>query len=199
MTSPSQHTRSVGILAFDEMEILDYAGPYEVFGVADHLDEASPFDVYAIGVAPGVITARGGFAVVPQTTIAQASPPDILIIPGGPGSRPLVRDREVISWIRSSAERSELVLSVCTGALVLAAAGLLDGLRATTHHEAFDELAAISPTTQAVCDQRFVQSSAQVWTSGGISAGIDLSLRVVHLLTGTSTHDKVVTEMEWGW
>ncbi|KRF34511.1 thiamine biosynthesis protein ThiJ [Nocardioides sp. Soil805] len=186
-------------MAFDSMEVLDYAGPYEVFNVANEVDPTSPFEVSAIGVRAGALTGRGGFTVLPSATIAEATAPDILIVPGGSGTRPLLHEPNVIDWIRSCAEHSELVLSVCTGALVLAAAGMLDGCSATTHHGAFDELLATSPTTRVVRDQRFVQCSERVWTSGGISAGIDLSLHIVGLLSGARVRDLVVAEMEWGW
>ena len=91
------------------------------------------------------------------------------------------------------------MLSVCTGALVLAAAGLLEGRQATTHHGAFDELVALSPSTTVVEGRRFVQSSDRIWTSAGVSAGIDLSLHVVGLLLGEDVRNEVVEEMEWGW
>jgi len=191
--------RTVGILAFDQMEVLDYAGPYEVFNVAGEMAPDTEFAVTSIGVSPGPVTGRGGFTVVPQTSIGEASTPEVLIVPGGAGTRALLRDLTVLDWVRNAASSADLTVSVCTGALVLAAAGLLDGRPATTHHGAFDELAAISPSIQIVPGERFVQSAERVWTSGGISAGIDVSLHLVGLLAGHSTRDLVVAEMEWGW
>ena len=191
--------RTVGIVAFDGMEVLDYAGPYEVFNVAGECMTDRGLEVRAIGCTEGPVTGRGGFAVLPHATIADSSPPDILVIPGGAGTRPLVLESEVVDWVRSAAQESELVLSVCTGALVLAAAGLLEGRQATTHHGAFDELVALSPSTTVVEGRRFVQSSDRIWTSAGVSAGIDLSLHVVGLLLGEDVRNEVVEEMEWGW
>lgn len=199
MTRPRTGPCTVGILAFDAMEVLDYAGPYEVFNVAGQAGAAARFEMRAIGTHPGPVTARGGFVVLPPETIDEAAAPDVLVVPGGAGTRPLLHDRDVIDWVRAAAEKAELVLSVCTGALVLAAAGLLDRRRATTHHAAFDELAALSPSTKIDRGSRFVRSSDQVWTSGGISAGIDLSLHVVGLLCGEDVRDEVVEEMEWRW
>ncbi|MFD2414912.1 DJ-1/PfpI family protein [Amycolatopsis pigmentata] len=199
MTSHDQSARSVGILAFDSMEILDYAGPYDVFNVANTISGKPTFSVHAIGVKPGPIVGRGDFAVLPPTTITECTPPDILIVPGGPGTGPLVKDTEVIDWVRSAAENAELVVSVCTGALVLAAAGLLENRPATTHHWAFEELQSLTPSTTIIRDQRFVQSSEKIWTSAGISAGIDLALHLVDQLTGTPVHDKVIAMLEWGW
>ena len=199
MSDVSQPTRSVGILAFDAMEVLDYAGPYEVFNVAGEITIPAAFDVAAIGVHPGPITGRGGFTVLPPATVIECEPPDILIVPGGPGSRPIARDMQVVEWIRNAADGTEVVVSVCTGALILAAASLLDGRRATTHHDAFDELRTMSPSTEIIRDSRFVESAGGLWTSGGISAGIDISLHLVGLLAGAETRDRVIAEMEWGW
>lgn len=199
MSEQTQRSRTVGILAFDEMEVLDYAGPYEVFNVAGEVDSLTRFEVAAIGLSPGPVTGRGGFTVMPATTILETMAPEILIVPGGVGSRSAARDPELLYWLRNTAVSAELVVSVCTGALILAAAGLLEGCRATTHHQAFEELAMISPSTEILQDCRYVQSSERVWTSGGVSAGIDISLHIVGLLAGTDTRDLVIDEMEWGW
>lgn len=184
--------RTVGILAFDDMEVLDYAGPYEVFNVAGE-------QVRSIGVEAGPVAGRGGFTVQPDATIADRMSLDVLVVPGGVGTRRLVHDRSVIDWVSGAAKEADLVLSVCTGALVLAAAGLLDGREATTHHGAFGELATISPSTTVVRGRRFVQASERLWTSAGVSAGIDLSLHIVSLLRGADARDRVVEEMEWRW
>ena len=192
MTRPS--TRTVAILAFDDMEVLDYAGPYEVFNVAGEL--TGDFTVQAVGVTERP-RGRGGFAVLPAYGLDDAPHADILVVPGGAGTRPLTCDARVLEFVRSSP--AELLLTVCTGALVAGAAGLLKDLRATTHHDAFEELAAISPSTTVVRDTRFVRSSDRVRTSGGISAGIDLALAVVEELAGGDVRARVETEMEWGW
>jgi transcriptional regulator GlxA family with amidase domain len=186
--------RTVAILAFDDMEVLDYAGPYEVFNVAGELTGA--FEVVSVGVTAQP-RGRGGFAVVPTYTIEEAVAHDVLIVPGGAGTRPLTTDAAVLDLVRAS--QAELLVSVCTGALVLGATGLLDGLEATTHHDAYDELAALSPTTTVVRDVRYVRSSDRIRTSGGISAGIDLSLALVEELAGSQARGAVETEMEWGW
>ena len=192
-------TRTVLILAFAEMEVLDYAGPYEVFNVAGELTDPKTFQVRSVGVKPGRVVARGGFTVVPDHSLADAPPADLLIIPGGAGSRRLLDNAELLDWVRTRATATELIASVCTGALLLAAAGLLEDCAATTHHGAFDELARLSPSTAIVSDQRYVHSAPGLWTSGGISAGIDLSLALVEELAGAGARDVVVAEMEWGW
>lgn len=191
-------TLSVQILAFDDMEVLDYAGPYEVFNVAGELTDPRAFRVSSIGVTSAPV-GRGGFAVVPDHLLGNAPLGDILIVPGGAGTRRLVRDERVLSWLRERSERVRMLLTVCTGSLVAAAAGLLDGLDVTTHHGAFDELAALAPTATVLRGRRFVRSSDRVRTSGGISAGIDLSLAVVEELAGAGARAATEAEMEWMW
>ncbi|MFC7496927.1 MULTISPECIES: DJ-1/PfpI family protein [unclassified Nocardioides] len=191
--------RTVAILAFDDMEVLDFAGPYEVFNVAGELGEGEPFSVFSVGVGEGAVTGRGGFTVLPTYSIADAPIPDLVVVPGGAGSRTLMKDEQALSWVRERAAEAELLMSVCTGALVLGAAGLLAGRPATTHHDAYDELAAVSPTTKVIRGQRFVRSSENILTSGGVSAGVDLALHVVQLLAGRETRDRAVAEMEWMW
>lgn len=190
-------TRQVHILAFDGMEVLDYAGPYEVFTVAGELG-GEAFAVASVGVSASP-TGRGGFSVVPTFELDNAPSTDIVVIPGGRGTRPLVRDERLLTWVRDRTSAAELVLTVCTGALIAGAAGLLDGLPSTTHHGAYDELAAVAPETSVQRGPRFVRSSARIRTSAGVSAGVDLALATVAELAGPALRDAVATEMEWGW
>lgn len=191
--------RTVAILAFDDMEVLDFAGPYEVFNVAGELGEGHPFRVFSVGLTGAPAVGRGGFTVLPTYALVDAPPSDLLVVPGGAGTRRLTRDERLLGWVRDRAAEVELLLSVCTGALVLGAAGLLERRAATTHHDAYDELAAVSPTTNVVRGQRFVRSSDTVLTSAGVSAGVDLALHAVQLLAGQETRDRTVAEMEWMW
>lgn len=192
-------TRTVAILAFDDMEVLDYAGPYEVFNVAGELGDGRPFEVFSVGLDEGPAVGRGGFAVQPTYALDGAPPSDLLVVPGGAGVRRLLEDERLLAWLRERAAEVEVLVSVCTGALLLGAAGLLRDRAATTHHDAFEELATISPTTQVVRGQRFVRSDERVLTAAGVSAGIDAALHVVGRLTDQRTHDVTVAEMEWGW
>jgi transcriptional regulator GlxA family with amidase domain len=191
--------RTVAILAFDDMEVLDFAGPYEVFNVAGELGEGNPFSVFSVGLTGAPAVGRGGFTVQPTYSLEDAPPSDVLVIPGGAGTRPLLKDERLLAWLRERAAEVELLLSVCTGALLLGAAGLLERKSATTHHDAFDELALLSPTTQVVRGQRFVRSGERIVTSAGVSAGVDASLYVVQELAGQETRDRTVSEMEWNW
>lgn len=190
--------RSVQILAFDDMEVLDYAGPYEVFNVAGELSEPSAFLVTSVGVTPTPV-GRGGFKVVPDYTLDDAPASDVLVVPGGRGTRVLQQDEAVLTWLRGRAADVSLFLTVCSGALVAGSAGLLAGLEATTHHDAFGELAEASPTTGILSGPRFVRSSDSIRTSAGVSAGIDLALAVVEELAGADLRASVEAEMEWMW
>jgi transcriptional regulator GlxA family with amidase domain len=195
MTNP----RNVAILVFDDVEVLDFSGPYEVFNVASESADPSPFYVYSVGITDKPVFARGKFTVTPRYSIVECPQTDILVIPGGYGTRALIKHEGVISWIKNQAAKVELLLSVCTGALLLAKAGLLENCPATTHHSAFDHLHQLSPTTSIVGGKRFVQASPSIITPGGISAGIDLALHVVERLAGAEVHAAVLEEMEYNW
>ena len=189
--------RIVAVLAFDGMEVLDYAGPYEVFNVAGELSGGG-FDVVSVGVTPRPV-GRGGFAVIPDFTLGDAPGSDVLVVPGGQGTRALLHDSGLTEWLRARAETAELLLSVCTGALLLGSAGLLVDRDATTHHDAYDELVSLSPRTSVQRGRRVVSSTDRIHTSAGISAGIDASLGVVEKLAGAELRQRVADEMEWMW
>ena len=191
------HLRNVAILVFDDVEILDFAGPYEVFNVASQTTTPPAFFVYNVGISHRPAIGRGRFIVTPAYTIDDCPQPDVLIIPGGYGTRPLLKHEKLLAWLHVQSTKAEWLLSVCTGALLLAKAGLLKNSEATTHHTAFQELKDLSPTTSIVEDRRFVQTSSRIMTSGGISAGIDLSLHMVEKLVDLETRVAVVSEMEY--
>lgn len=170
--------KNVAILLFDEIEVLDFAGPFEVFAATNELHGNEVFNVVTVALKPGTIRARNGLKVIPEYTVDNCPPPHVLIIPGGAGTRPLLNQPLLLEWIRLRARTAEVVMSVCTGALVLAKAGLLDGLRVTTHHQNLAELAALAPTATIDASARF-HDHGKILTSGGISAGIDCSLYVV--------------------
>ena len=189
-------TKKVAIFIFDDAEVLDFAGPFEVFSVTSELNNYEPFEVYTVAEKSAAISARNGLSVNPDYTILNCPQPDILIVPGGIGTRILMNHQPVIDWIKSCAEIAELVLSVCTGSLLLAKAGLLEGLEATTHHQVFDLLIEIAPNTTVVKDRRFVDNG-KIITSGGISAGIDMSLYVVGRLLGKEKAEQTAEHMEY--
>ncbi len=191
-------TYRVGILLFDEVEVLDFAGPFEVFSTASRIVERSgaprPFEVFTVAAEPSV-RARGGLVVVPTHRIGQEPPIDVLVIPGGVVSAAL-RHPPTIDWIAERARSAGLVTSVCTGAFLLAEAGLLDDRPATTHWEDRDDLAAAYPRVTVRRDVPFVDDG-DVVTSAGISAGIEMSLHVVGRLLGADWARRTARQMEY--
>jgi transcriptional regulator GlxA family with amidase domain len=190
-------TRTVAILAFDDMEVLDFAGPYEVFNVAGELGEGRPFEVVTVGLTGEPAVGRGGFTVLPDHRLADCPPVDVLVVPGGAGTRALVDHEELLTFLRERYAAVELLMSVCTGSMLLARAGLLAERPATTHHTTYDELAALDPTVVVERGPRFAHRAERLWTSAGVSAGIDLALEVVERLAGPAAREVTVTEMEW--
>jgi transcriptional regulator GlxA family with amidase domain len=196
-------TRIVGIYVYDNVEVLDFAGPYEVFTcaarVAGKLAPAAeaPFAVRTIAASRAPLRARAGLAVHPEASFAEVGPVDVLIIPGGVVTAELARP-EVIAWIAAMAPQCELVASVCTGALLLAEAGLLDGQDATTHWEDLDELRQGWPQVRVQAGRRWVDNG-RIVTSGGISAGIDMSLHLVERLAGRALAERTARQMEYDW
>ena len=195
--------RTVGILIFDGVEVLDFTGPFEVFsrtrltpGAASRRSDATaPFEVLTIAPSHDPVTAVGGLVVVPGHSLASAPPIDLLVVPGGWGTRPLLGNADVIGWIRHAAARAEHVIGVCTGALLLAEAGLLEGRRATTHWAALDELAALGRGVLVVRDRRIVDDG--VVTSAGISSGMDMAFYMVEALHGREVADETAHYMEY--
>ena len=196
--SAASRKRKVAILIFDDVEVLDFCGPFEVFSVTGVLEPPPPFTVYTVAEARHPVTARNGLSVNPRHTLEDCPAPDILLIPGGLGTRREMHNRALTDWIARRAEKAELVLSVCTGALLLAQAGLLDGLEATTHHGAMDLLRETAPRTRISPEKRFIDNG-QVIVSAGISAGIDMSLYVVARLLGENEALKTARYMEYDW
>lgn len=184
------------IVIFDEVEVLDFAGPFEVFSVTGRRQKLEPFDVYTVAERQAPVAARNGLSINPRYAFADCPPPDILVVPGGYGTRREMKNPVMLEWITSVAPSCELVLSVCTGALVLGAAGLLDGRDATTHFMAFDELRLVAPNAQVREDQRIVDNG-NVILSAGVSAGIDMSLHVVARLLGADVARETARYMEY--
>jgi transcriptional regulator GlxA family with amidase domain len=187
---------SRAILLFDDMEVLDFCGPFEVFSVANRFTDPPAFDVLTVAEKAGPILTRGGLSVNPHYQITDCPRPDLLLVPGGQGTRKEMHNPAPIAWIKRVSEKVELVLSVCTGALLLAKAGLLDGREATTHHGAIDLLRQTAPKATVHADRRFVDNG-RVICSAGIAAGIDMSLHVVGRLLGREIAEKTAEQMEY--
>lgn len=190
-------TRNVAILIFDEVEVLDFCGPFEVFGVAGRHDSPKPFNVYTVAEKSPVI-ARNGLSVNPTYMLDNCLQPDILLVPGGYGTRREINNPHMINWIQAQFPKVELMLSVCTGALLLGKANLLDGLSATTHFGAEDELRAVAPKTTICMSERYVDNG-KVITSAGISAGIDMALYTVGRLLGAYAAAETARHMQYDY
>jgi len=190
--------RRVCIVIFDEVEVLDFCGPFEVFSVTGGRQGRTPFEVCTVSQDGERITTRGGLSVNPAYSFENCPRPDILLMPGGMGTRREINNPGMLNWLRSNAESAELILSVCSGALVLGKAGLLNGLSATTHHGALDELRAINPGIAVDGRKRFIDNG-RVIVSAGISAGIDMSLHVVARLLCKEQAQETARYMEYEW
>jgi transcriptional regulator GlxA family with amidase domain len=189
--------KNVAILIFDDVEVLDFTGPFEVFAKTDEICGYDTFHTFTFAESPGSVRARNGLKVVPDFTLENCPPPHVLVVPGGQGTRPLLNKPALLEWIRTKARTAELVMSVCTGALVLAKAGLLDRLRITTHHLALDLLRELAPAATVDPSQRF-HDNGKIITAAGISAGLDSSLHVVARLLGPAAAEATARQMEYG-
>jgi transcriptional regulator GlxA family with amidase domain len=188
--------RNVAILIFDEVEVLDFCGPFEVFSVTQH-SEGKPFNVYTVA-EKSPISARNNLSVNPTYLLDNCPTPDILLVPGGWGTRKEMNNPIIVDWVKNQFTQLELMLSVCTGSLILGKAGLLDGLSATTHHGAFNTLREAAPNTQVCEGERYVDNG-KIVTSGGISAGIDMAFHIVSRLLGEETAVNTAKYMEFDW
>lgn len=181
--------RKVAILVYPGVELLDFAGPGEVFAAVRQTD------VYTVAENKEPLTSMGFLTVTPEYTIADCPPPDIVVVPGGnvpSGSRVLQE------WLKRCSSSSELIVSVCNGAALLANAGLLEGLEVTTHHSALEQVALIEPSAKVYTNRRFVDNG-KIITTAGISAGIDGSLYVVERLYGKEVALRTARYMEYDW
>ena len=194
----SDKQRNVAIFIFDDVEVLDFAGPFEVFNVTSEVIDPAPFNTYTVALTEDPIKARGKLSINPHYSIDNCPAPDIILLPGGDGRRHLMKNERVLGWIAKHVDNLENLLSVCTGAFYIAHAGLLNGLSATTHHAAFPEFKETFPDVTLIEDRRYVENG-KIITAGGISAGIDMSLYVVEQLLGNEKLALTLQEMEWQW
>jgi transcriptional regulator GlxA family with amidase domain len=193
----------VGILIFENVEVLDFAGPFEVFSrtrtvpgpESRRSEDSAPFQVFTVAKTREPVTATGGLVVVPAFGFADVPRIDLLVVPGGFGTRPLLQDEETLEWIRSTAAAAQRVTSVCTGALLLGKLGLLDGKRATTHWAALDLLEAVAPAAKVDREQRVIDDG--IVTSAGVASGIDMAFYIVESLCGQAVADETARYIEY--
>ncbi|WP_350293560.1 DJ-1/PfpI family protein [uncultured Croceitalea sp.] len=187
----------VGILIFKNAEVLDFAGPFEVFSVSNQIYNDELFDVRIIAKTKEPVIAMNGLSVNPDHSFADAPDIDILIISGGIGASLVVKDNEALQWIAKTIEKSELTMSVCTGAAILGKIGLLDGKPYCTHNTVYPFVEKMVPSAKPQKDKRFIQSDQKIYTSAGISAGIDLSFHIVEKLHGKEVAKNTADYMEY--
>ncbi|NOX32989.1 MAG: DJ-1/PfpI family protein [Deltaproteobacteria bacterium] len=194
---------NVGIYIYNEVEVLDFAGPFEVFSTASRvkirMDTALPdlFNVFTVGEKMAPVLARGGLKIVPRYHISDHPKINLLIIPGGIVSDELEKEH-LISWIKESSGAADITASVCTGAFLLGEAGLLQSKAATTHWEDIPDLVSMLPDIQIKRDVRWVDEG-NVVTAVGISAGIDMSLHLVSRLDSKNLAVRTAKQMEYDW
>lgn len=193
--------KRAGIIVFDDVEVLDFCGPFEVLSVARRdearrRDEPSPFEVLLVAQQAAAVTTSGGMQVLPHFSFDRCPPLDILVVPGGWGTRREMKNAAMLAFVQARAAQVETLTSVCTGALILGKAGLLDGLRATTHWRSLGLMQELFPRV-TVDAQAQVVEDGRVFTSAGISAGIDMALRLVARHCGEAVARATARHMEY--
>ena len=197
----AMNRKRVGIVVFEDIEVLDFCGPFEVFSTTrltetNRREELSPFEVLLVAERPGPVTTTGGMIVTPHCTFENCPHLDIVVAPGGWGTRRELKNAVMLDWLRARAADAETVTSVCTGSMLLGFAGLLDGLHATTHWKSLDWMRDSFPSVTVEYGKHFVQDG-RVFTSAGISAGIDMALKVVEHYFGGEIARATARHMEY--
>ncbi|MGD8258729.1 MAG: DJ-1/PfpI family protein [Desulfobacterales bacterium] len=194
---------NVGILIFENVEVLDFAGPFEVFSrtrltpgaVSRRSEESAPFNVFTVAGTSETVIATGGLLVIPSFNFASSPKIDFLVVPGGLGTRPLLENNSILDWINTVNQEAQRITSVCTGALLLAKAGLLRNRRATTHWGALDILQELDGSIIVERQARVVDDG--IVTSAGVAAGIDMSLSIVEKEFGRKVADETAHYIEY--
>ena len=189
-TAAADDRKKVALLVFTGVQIIDFTGPYEIFGVAG-------FDVYTVGETKDPITTAMGMTVVPRYSFADAPQPDVLVVPGG-GILGAMKNEATKQWIVKTSGKAPYTMSVCNGAFLLANAGLLDGLTATTTSSRIDQLRSQYPKIHVVDDRRFVDNG-RIITAAGLSSGIDGALHVVARIKGEGEAQEAALSDEYDW
>lgn len=189
---------NIGIYIYDDAEVLDFSGPFEVFSTASRVSMSpETFNVFLVSETGNTVSARGGYRVNPNYGFLNHPSIDVLIIVGGVHTVEM-RKPSVLNWIDKESKKAQLVASVCTGAFLLAEAGVLSNQKVTTHWEDIPILRVGYPNLKVIENQRWVDEG-NIITSGGISAGIDMSLHLVSKISGKELAEKTAKQMEFDW
>ncbi|MFM2250251.1 MAG: hypothetical protein RLZZ358_1178 [Bacteroidota bacterium] len=189
--------KQLGILIFDDVEVLDFAGPFEVFSVANQLADYQILEVHTVAFNKEVIRAKNGLQVLPDKNLDQLDRIDYLVLPGGDGSKKVIQNQPLMASLQNLVSQTEWTMSVCSGSRILGKLSLLDQKSYCTHHEVFESMASLVPSGIPKPEHRFIQSDSRIWTAAGISAGIDLALHLVELTFGKELALATATYMEY--
>lgn len=189
--------KRLGIFVFEEVEVLDFAGPFEVFSVAAQLSDYQLLQVSTFGTSQTPIRTKNGLQVIPDTGLDSLESLDFLVIPGGDGTKKIIQNPGVLASLQSKINSSQWTMSVCSGSRILGKTGFLDHKAYCTHHEVFESMEEIVPTGMPQPQLRFVQSDRKIWTAAGISAGIDLALHLTELTYGKELATSTANYMEY--
>ncbi|CAH1195033.1 hypothetical protein PAECIP111891_00585 [Paenibacillus allorhizoplanae] len=192
-----ERARNVAVLIYEKVDLLDIAGPFDVFGVSSNWGK--DFKVYTVGEKQNPVNTVSGLTIQPKYSFDNCPLPDILIVPGGLGSRTEMNNAAITSWINQTSASAEIVLSVCTGALLLAKANLLDGLRVTTNRNAFDLLRENAPPSAVIVEDVRYVDNGKIVMSAGVTAGFDAALYVVARLFGEERALASAAKIEYHW
>jgi transcriptional regulator GlxA family with amidase domain len=193
--------KRVGIVIYEEVEVLDFCGPFEVFAVTrvnedKRREELSPFLPLLVADSSEAVTATGGMKVLPHHTFTDCPHLDIVLVPGGWGFRHHMKSAALHNWLQDRSSRAETLAAVCTGSMLLGSAGLLDGHSATTHWRFLDGMREAFPRVDVKYDKHFVREDS-LYTSAGISAGIDMALKIVEQHFGETVARATARHMEY--
>jgi transcriptional regulator GlxA family with amidase domain len=189
--------KQLGILIFDEVEVLDFAGPFEVFSVANQLADYKILQVHTLSLDALEIRAKNGLHLLADQRLDQVGPLDYLVLPGGDGSKMVIQNQPGMALLQTQIQQSSWTMSVCSGSRILGKAGFLEHKPYCTHHEVYESIQEMVPSALPQPTLRYIQTDARLWTAAGISAGIDLALHLTELTFGKELALATATYMEY--
>lgn len=187
---------NIAIFIFDDVETLDFCGPLEVFSAANFVVEKPLFNVFTIAEDKKPVTTINGLSVNPDYSLRDTPLPDLLVIPGGEGTKDIIENKRVMAQLEVWHQKAQHTLTVCSGARIAARAGWLKNRQFSTHHTVYEEISAMEPLATPCPDLRYTDNG-RLLTSAGVSAGTDLSFYLLEKIAGTTTANKTAKYMEY--
>jgi len=188
---------NIGVLLFEDVELMDFAGPFEVFSVASRIQDTHVLNVFSIGLHPNNIKTWNRVLIQPDYTILNHPEIHFLVVPGGSGTKALVENSTFITWLESRLNQAECVMGVCSSTRIFAQLGLLNDNPFCTHHSVYDEITTKYPSSIPHKNKRFVKTTNKLYTSAGVSAGIDLAFYLLGKITDSEIVDLTAKYMEY--